>query len=246
MISIGCLIYRSIEHAKFVYRSILQTTPMLLSGEAEFYFIANLPDPKLLYNLHALNYPFKVHMPRPWSQAQLRTRGISKPTYMSDVYSGCNRVFSEASGDHCCLISSDMAFSPGWLEALVAEQNGNRIVTSQLVEPTLYSDGNFGGAYAKDFGDNIDTFDAAAFLHYASLVAERGTRPGGQFVPMLVPMRLWHLNGGYPEGNILQENAEYGLAGDMAMHHRWAALGVEHVTALSSVVYHFCQGEMRS
>lgn len=240
MISIGCLIYRSINYATFVYDSVHKYTPMLKSKDAEFYFVANDPPPWLQAELFERKYRFHTHFP---PERERRQPGISQPDYMAHVYSGCNRVFGEASGDMCCLISSDMAFSPGWLEQLLKEQDGNRIVTSQLIEPSSRAN-QWAGSHVGEFGEDISEFDEAAFLRRAAAVRAPGTRPGGQFVPALIPMALWHKNGGYPEGNI-DDGSEFGIPGDLAMHRRWAALGAEHVTALSSVVYHFGSGEMR-
>jgi hypothetical protein len=245
VISIGCLIYRSPAHADFVYDSLVRHTPWLAEGRAEFYFVANNPTEEVLRHLESRGYPFVIHRPQVVLDFELKLMGLAKPDYMTAVYSGCNRIFSAARGEYCCMVSSDMAFSPGWLEALVEEQDGSRIVTSQLVEPPKGAN-IAAGSIVQSFGENVDKFDETGFLAFAAATKVPGTRPKGQYVPALIPMRLWHENGGYPEGNIFSDASDYGTPGDRAMHERWERLGVSHVTAKASVVYHFVEGELRA
>jgi hypothetical protein len=245
VISIGCLIYRSPAHADFVYDSLYRHTPWLKEGLAEFYFVANGATDEVLDHLVECGFPHVRHNPPVIYDHQLKARGLAKPDYMTSVYSGCNRIFAEAKGEYCCMVSSDMAFSPGWLEGLMEAQDGTRIVTSQLIEPPKGAN-VAAGSIVQSFGENVDNFDEPGFLAFADGARVHGVRPKGQYVPVLIPMALWHANGGYPEGNVFSEASDYGTPGDRAMHERWERLGVSHVTAKSSVVYHFVEGEKRA
>lgn len=241
MVSIGCLIYKSTTYCDFVYDSLRKHTPMLRDGGAEFYFVANDATDDVLEHLCSKGYRFHAQMNTPFTDEQNEPRGIAKPEYLARVYKGCNRIFSEASGDTVVMVSSDMAFSPYWLEALLYHQDGTRIVTSQLVEPPESANISR-GSYPVSFGTSPNEFDEAAFLDFVEAKRKSGIRLGGQYVPVCIPMKLWHMNGCYPEGNVVNGD-EWGIPGDRVLHERYARLGSEHVTATDSVVYHFVGGE---
>ena len=137
-----------------------------------------------------------------------------------------------------------MAFSPGWLDGLLRLQDGKSIVTSQLVEamePDLAH-----GSIHKDFGCSPGEFDEQGFLSFANTIRKTDQRIGGQYVPVCIPSKLFSECGGYPEGNLdTPWNGCAGYPADVAMHDRYLKLGVPHVTALDSIVYHFFRGEIR-
>jgi hypothetical protein len=243
MISIGCLIYRSPRYCDFVYDSLHRYTPALVDGTAEFYFVANDATPEVLTHLTSKGYRHYVHTNTPMTRERMLARGLAFPIYMPNVYKGFNRIISEASGEYVVTISSDMAFSPGWLEALIAAQDGNSIVSSQLLEGSARAN-TAAGSIPCDLGYTIHGFDEGAFLNWAAKHRADGTRPGGQYGPMMLPMAAVHRNGVFPEGNVADGNY-YGLPGDRVMAERWAKLGTPHITARGSVVYHFYEGEMR-
>lgn len=224
--------------------SIHKHTPELSSGEAEFYFIANDPEPHLLAHLQRRGYRHYVQRNTHFTEDELRAKGFGWPEYSNRVYRACNRVWSEAIGENVVLVSSDMAFSPGWLTSMLRIQDGRTIVTSQLVEPMGADIPH--GSIEKDFGTNPNEYRESEFLEFANSIRKQDQRPGGQYVPVCIPSKLWAEMGGYPEGNLdIKWNECPGYPADVALHDRYAKLGIPHVTAMDSIVYHFFRGELR-
>jgi len=243
VISIGCPIYRSAAYCDHVYNSLYKYTPHLSDGRAEFYFVANDATREVKAHLNSRGYPHYLQENSGFTDEELTARGLAEPEYITRCYRAFNRIYSEARGGICVQISSDFAFSPGWLDALLERNDGASIVSSQLIEPEDKANRE-AGAIIGDFGRHPRQFDEAGFLAKAEEVRRAGTRPGGQYGPWLIPMVLFHENGGYPEGN-LANGRKYGIPGDVALVRRYALLGTRHITACDSVVYHFCEGEMR-
>ena len=243
MISIGCPIFRSVAFCDFIYKSLHEHTPHLHDGRAELFFVANDATQEVLDHLVGAGYKHFVHTNTHRTDEENAARRIAKPDYLARVYRCLNRMMFEASGDTVIYVSSDMAFSPGWLDALLAEDDGNTLVTSQLVEPSPRIN-SAAGAILGDFGHHPSEFNKKAFEAVAREKRVQGTRLGGQYVPMLIPVELFHMNGGFPEGNV-GTASEFGIAGDRVFVDRYVRLGARHITATNSVVYHFTEGEMR-
>src|SRR5512138_3730965 len=55
--------------------------------------------------------------------------------YLSRVYRCWNYCVESSEADYVCLVNSDMAFAPGWLDALKKRLDGRTLPTSRLVEP---------------------------------------------------------------------------------------------------------------
>lgn len=242
-ISIASLIYRLPTFADSVWQSLHEFTPMLASGEARFFFVANDPEPELLRHLQLKGYPHVVQINPRYTEAELFAQGYGWPEYISRVYRGWNRAVLE-SDETCVLVNSDHLFSPNWLENLLAHLDANekQLVCCQSVEVP-----GFGGAWPVDFGRTPDTFRKAEFQQ---LVAERSQpgelRRGGVYMPVAFRRKFAIDAGLYPEGNL--HSGAYDriwLYGDADFFIRMQGrLGIRHVTALDSIVYHFCEGEM--
>ena len=246
MVSISSLIYRSAQYADAVYGSLHEFTPMLRSGDAEFTFVANDATPKLLRHLEERGYHHVVQENPRRSEAELFASGYGKPEYIHRVYRGWNRAIREARGNIVVLVNSDNLFSPNWLESLLEHVSGRAIVCSQLVERKHPGCRLFPGAYRGDFGTSPADFDKEAFLTSCQRMRRPGTRSGGAYMPCAFLKSTAEAVGGYPEGNLagrsFDEIAEYG---DRTFFKRLAHIGVLHVTALDSLVFHFKEGEMK-
>ena len=244
MISIGCPIYRSISFCDFVYESLMKNTPLLKNSGVEFYFVANDATPEVKKHLIDKGYRHFVQENTRFTDEQMKARGLAYPEYITRTYRGVNRILTEATGRYAVVISSDMCFSPGWLEALIRVQDGNTLVTSQLLEPPSFRANLALGSVVCDAGYHPNGFDEALFLSTADRARRVGVRPGGQFVPMMIPIPLVQKNGAFPEGNVY--NGDYwGIPGDISFTNRFIVAGTPHLTALDSIVYHFTEGEMR-
>jgi hypothetical protein len=241
-ISIAALIYRSRQFADSVYQSLQEFTPMLASGEAEFFFVANDPEPALLSFLESRSYPHVVQRNPRYSEQRLFEHGYAVPEYISRVYRGWNRAILE-SAEICVLVNSDHLFSPRWLESLLAPllENEKLLVCSQAVELP-----GFGGAWPVDFGRTLSDFRKQEFLEFVEQNRQPGVRPGGVYMPVAFHRKYAIGAGLYPEGNLhggsYQKVAKFG---DAAFFERMAErYDIQHCTAMDSVVYHLRQAEL--
>ncbi len=243
-VSIICLIYRSARLADWVWESVWRYTPMLQTGEAEFLFVANDPTDALLHHLQKKGYPFVVNRNPNVSDAELFRQGYAKPAYISRVYKGYNQGILQARGERIVLINSDNYFSPDWLENLLKYSTFKNIVCSRLVEPGHPKHAFFPTALRANFGRTSDTFRDADFQAYVLKHKQTGLQEGGAYMPCLMWRELAYYVGLYPEGNLA--GADFDTVrryGDEAFYDKLTALGVRHVTALDSIVYHLKEGE---
>ncbi|NJN93733.1 MAG: glycosyltransferase [Anaerolineales bacterium] len=244
-ISIVSLIYKSKKFADWVYNSVLEFTPQIARGNAEFFFVANDPTDDLVAHLENKKYQHVVQVNPRRTEQELFQMGYGKPEYIHRVYRGWNRAILEAQGSIVVLVNSDNYFSPNWLENLLKYYQNNTVVCSQLVERRHPKYGSFPGAYHGEFGNHPDNFDRQGFLKYAERVCKTGTRPGGAFMPCMLNKELAIKAGLYPEGNIAGSSfGEVIGYGDEVFFKKLGKLGVHHFTAFDSIVYHLKEGEM--
>lgn len=232
MVSIGCLIYRSTKYADATWNSIHEFTPEIGNG-VRFFFLANDATPEVIEHLRAKRYPFIEHR-----NEEYGLDGYDPPLYIRGVYMGWNRALME-SDETAVLTSSDFMYSPGWFSWLLSELNDRTIVTSKIVERRHPIHGINSRAWEKDFGDHPDRFDKHGFLDFVSQTRKGDTESGGSYGPIAVHKSNALKVGLYPEGN---PRSTYG---DREFFDRLGKIGVNHVTSLNSVVYHFKEGEMR-
>ena len=157
MISIAALIYKSVNYADALVNDLLEFTPKLKTGEAEFYFVANDPTDKLLKHLEKKNYKFFLNNNEKYSEEQLFKMGYGKPEYIHRVYRGWNFAIEKAQ-DIVVLVNSDNMFSPNWLENLLKHLTEKTIVSSQIVERTHPLWDIFPGVLRGEFGNTIKTY----------------------------------------------------------------------------------------
>jgi len=243
-ISIVSLIYRSIRFADAVYDSVVRHTPLIQSGDAEFFFVANDPSQSVVDHIRSRGIKCFVQNNDRKTEDELFRAGIGWPEYISRVYKGWNRAILEAQ-PVVVLVNSDCLFSPGWLENLLKHASPERVVCSQLFERKHPKYGIFPGAYHGEFGNHPDNFNDDAFLQAAQSVSRPMLRPGGAYMPCLFYKDIALNAGMYPEGNIAGKSFRHIVRyGDEDFFLRLAMLGVSHVTAMDSIVYHFKEGEM--
>ena len=237
--SIACLIYKSVNWLEFVYEQVLKYTDM---KDTEFFFVANDASDEVLQYLRDNHLPYFQFTNTPAHQ---------KEWYINNVYRAYNYASQVAKGDFLVLINSDMAFTPGWLDALIAAYNGRNLVSSRLVESGKLGTGKYG--IEKDFGRTYSQYREDDFQSYAETLREDKVSSGGLFMPLLVNKKHFDKIGGYPEGNIKKGSSIFGtniaqpgdpqISGDNVLMQRMATIGIEHQTAMNSVVYHFQCGE---
>lgn len=248
-ISIACLIYKSTRWLQFVYDQVRRHTD-LVALDAEFYFVANDACPAVLEYLQTHQIPHYVHENTPLQRQEW---------YINNVYRAWNTACRRARGEYVVLINSDMAFTPGWLDRLMAHDAPGRMVTSRLVERGILQSGQYG--IECNFGNVPTDYQETAFLNYARSIVPVSPAPvlypGGLYMPMWIRREDLERVGYYPEGNPLRgsnmdqpvyatrEQAGQCISGDRVLVEKLRRIGVEHWTAFDSVVYHFQEGEMR-
>jgi len=241
-VSIICLLYQSTRLADWVYQSLIDHTPKLQTGEAEFFFVANDPTRELVDHLRHKGYPFIININERLTDQELSEKGYAKPEYIRRVYQGYNQGIRHAQGNLVCLINSDHYFSPDWLENLIKYANYNKIITSQLVEPEHHLP-VYWSAYNGEFGTSIEKFDKEGFLAYADRRRTTGLYQSGAHMPCLMYKDILLYTGLYPEGNMIDFETGDTIPGDIYMFDKLKKLNVKHLTSLDSIVYHLGEGE---
>ena len=245
-ITIASLIYKSPVYADAVWESVHKFTPELHNGEAEFFFIANDPTDELIAHLEEKNYKYYININPPKTEEELFRMGYARPEYIHRVYRGWNKVFEYACGDIVVLVNSDMQFSYHWLKNLIKHLEKNTIVASRLIErPNSVYSARWPGAIQFDFGNNPNNFEEDKFLLFSKIVSVKDTIPGGAFMPCAVYWDVAMKAGLFPEGNIAGESWDDVLffGDNYFFYHRLWDMGVVHITALDSIIYHYGEGE---
>jgi glycosyltransferase involved in cell wall biosynthesis len=237
--SIVCLVYKSAEWARFVYEQVLRYTDM---SDKEFFFVANDASDEVLAFLRA-NYIPHVE----WNNSEAQR----SEWYINNVYRAYNFGAHQARGDLLVFINTDMAFSPGWFEALWEGYDGASAVASRLVESGKLRTGEHG--IEKDFGTTPADYREQDLVEFAQDIRELTVVEGGLYMPLMVRRDTFLSVGGYPEGNPqpggdifnprMASQGEPCISGDNVMIQRLASRGVRHRTACDSVAYHFQMGE---
>jgi len=254
MITIVCLVYKSIEYADFTIENIYKYTPMLKTGEAEFIFIANNATDEVKKHLKEKNYNHIVRDYECPSDQTLNHWGFAKPAYIHEVYSAYN-LGIEISKDIVCLVATDMAYSPDWLENLLKRLKYNTVVTSKLVETTennpygVFRNPRTGsGAHFGLFGGRISDFREEEFLKFVEEKKIDDTEIGGGHQPLLMYKWQAELVGMYPEGNLAGYKRNWNRVeqyGDDNLMTKLLSNGINFITSLDSIVYHLKEGEQR-
>lgn len=237
--SIACLIYKSVEWLDFVYKQLLKYTDL---KDVEFYFVANDASENVIKYLKNNHIPHYIHQ---------NSKSNKDEWYINNVYKAWNFAVHVAKGDLVVLINSDMSFSTGWLDALIAAYDGNNVISSRLVESGKLRSGIHG--IEKNFGKDISGYKEKNFLTFANSISKKKIVEGGLYMPILLRKNHFLKVNGYPEGN-LKKNAdifsndiaskkEEQVPGDKVLIQKLKTIDVKHVTAFNSIVYHFQEGE---
>ena len=243
-ISIICLIYKSPKLADFFYESLIKYTPLLKSGKAEFFFVANDPTNELLKHLKKKHYPFILNNNKIINDNELFSMGYAKPEYIRRVYMGYNAGIKHAKGDKIVLLNSDNFFSKDWLENLLKYLSYNRIICSTLVEPGHEVFGVFPQAKCANFGNTIENFKNDSFQTYANKIRKTGLKTNGAYMPCIMYKDVAILAGLYPEGNLAGNNVnDVKYYGDMYFYQKLSSFNIKHYTSKDSIVYHLKEGE---
>lgn len=273
MISIFALIYKSPAYADSLIASLNATTPELLDGTAEFFFLANNATHEVRHHLVKKGYTHYVRVepiPPPDESPPDIFRGYNerlqlseqeksrsdKYDYMVDVYGGWNAGIEHARGDIIVPVNSDHVFADGWLTEL-----RRRWRPSVLLSPVMFEPGRGGnkirfprkngtGAFPLEAGTAPSEFDEDAFRSACRKhpVSPRLTR-GGCYMPCMMLKQVVIDHGMFRPGNIRRPRGNYantGFPADVAFFKKLSKqAGMDHQTCHTSFCYHFQEGEMR-
>ena len=241
-VTVFSLIYKDVGWLEFVYTQFLKKTSL---DNIEFYFVANDANESVISFMLQNYIPFYNFS---------NTEEHKQEYYINNVYRAYNYGVSKARGEYVLMLNSDMAFSEGWLDALMENCDTGFCVASRLVEQGKLSTGKHG--IEKNFGNSRESYDEAGFEAYAESISSNRVEEGGLNMPLLVRKSDFHAVGGYPEGNIVPDSDPFNpviasagvpvVSGDAAFIQKLEKIGIRHITARNSIVYHFQEGERRS
>ena len=246
-VTLICLIYSGIDWLEFAYGELLLLQKEFEDDKVEILFCANDASQEVLDFLKYNNIP----------HIQFNNSDPNEH-YISRVYRAYNYATSIAESDYCLLVNSDMAYAPGFLTKILMERDKDSFVVAKLVESGTLKPGPL--AIKKNFGKTLKRFRRKAFYKYALRKEEFGIAEGGLFMPLLVARAEFLNLGGFPEGNItpdsldtylrtdryqIAEPGEPCISGDKALFNKAKLNGINHVTSLRAIAYHFQEGEKR-
>tara|TARA_R110000803_G_C11989495_1_gene321979 strand:- start:35477 stop:36202 length:726 start_codon:yes stop_codon:yes gene_type:complete len=233
-IEIISLVYKSKSYLDFICSQLASSLCKADGWDVSARVVGNNPAAEILNALPDCGTPYSVYNdPEP------------EAYYLERVYRCWNHAVQTSRYDNVCLVNSDMAFSPDWLDNLLKHHDGVNIPCSRLVESGKLDSGQHG--IDMDFGRTPSEFrveEFTSFATYVSQVCAEIVKPGGLFMPVVFNREQFLSRGGYPEGN-QDAGAPGEKSGDAyffndILEQRYV---MKHVTAFDSVVYHIQEGE---
>lgn len=228
-ITIALLIYRSPDYLDFVMQSLME-------NESEIHDI---------YYLIVCNDATSEVLARAehWSNMNGRIRFVDHRNenpddwYIQNVYNAWNRCLAECDTPYICFVNSDMAFSPGWLDALARYDLGRYIPTSRLVESGRMP--SLPGLLSLNYGQTLKSFQKDEFEKTAAnLKLIPGFTPNvGAYMPSLFETETLKSIGGWRKnmGNIPGDRITFATL--------LSRFGMTPIMVHDSIVYHFQRGE---
>lgn len=229
MITVIGMIYKAPTYLDFMMKGIQKLN-------TNYLVIANDPSTTIIDKLNADNIRHIIYRDR-----------TPNDYYMNRIYRAWNFGGRRAEGDILIFINSDMAFSPNWLENLLAHLDRSTIPCSRLIESGKLLSGTH--AISKDFGRSPDDFNETNFINYSCSIKKNEAHAGGLFMPCAFYKDDFVNSGGYPEGNIYSGGigafgTKFLQSGDDYFFNNNPVMKVKkHITVFSSIVYHIQEGE---
>lgn len=229
------MIYKSVKYLDFMW-SQMQRYCQSSKYKIQYLVIANDATDSILKRLAEKKIPYLVY------------KDEKHDYYLNRVYRAWNFGGMSVKSDAIIFVNSDMAFTPGWIDALMARLNSETIPCSRLIESGKLKSGEL--AISKDFGRTVDEFDEDRFLEYAKTVSIKMVCKGGLYMPCAFYTKDFSLSGGYPEGNIHaggvgDSSTKVLESGDRHFFYSNQVMRTKkHITVYDSIVYHIQEGEI--
>ena len=150
----------------------------------------------------------------------------------SDTFNAAAQL---ASCDYVAYLHNDIVLGPGFLENLEKHVAPDRVVSYTTIEPPIFGDHTRPGKLIFDFGQSLETFDKDAFREYCEIEHARyadQTEPGITFFMCMPRKALLEIGGLDPLYNPM-------FCEDDDLIRRWKMYGMECITALDAICYHF-------
>lgn len=248
VVTVIALIYRSSSFARDFYQSLMEATPELRTGVAEFFYVANNPGRRVIRTLQQLEIPHHVFVSPVLTDRQHFLKGYAAPEYIGRVYRAYNFGVQMAKSDLVVLLNSDMVMSQNWLSQLLEESDNLTVLSPKLVERKHPRFGVFPGAEEKNLGRDFRSMDFLGWKHFTEQYIEKhqsdNLHEGGPYMPALFRKLWFETLGGFPEGNIAGSSYDDVLEyGDESFFNTLKSVGIAHKTTPRALCYHFKEGE---
>jgi hypothetical protein len=248
-VSIIALIYKSPSYAVNFYKELVDSTPELKDGLANFFYVANNANRKTLKALTKNKLPFYDFRRPELAIEKHKQTPFAAPEYIGRVYAAYNYGVEKSVTELVVLLNSDMILSPGWLSQMLSFYTPGEVLSPTLIERNHPNFGVFPGAIESDFGSNFKNFrktEWVRFCHsYSNSIANK--KDGGPYMPALMPREIFLKLGGFPEGNLrgddYYEVSEYG---DQYFFRILKENLFIHRSLTNIFCYHFKEGEKNS
>jgi GT2 family glycosyltransferase len=156
----------------------------------------------------------------------------TEPKTFSDTF---NIAATLATKPYVAYLHNDIVLAPGFLENLEKHVAANRVVSYTTIEPPIFADHPRPGKLIYHLGTSLETFDKQELHNYVArqqqIFADK-TEPGITFFMCMPRAALLDIGGLDPLYNPM-------FCEDDDLIRRWKMYGMECITALDAICYHF-------
>lgn len=246
-VEVVALIYKSVKYLDFIMDQLSKEWNAVPGWNVGVRIVGNDPTVEVMDHLKKSGFRYSEYRdahPTHW--------------YLDRVYRAWNWCVATSDFENVCLVNSDMAFSPGWLESLLKHHDGVNIPCSRLVESGRLTSAE-PHTISNNFGRHPSEFRQQEWTDYANSIKQDKIEEGGTYMPCVFNRQRFMDAGGYPEGNLYKVGPDVweagwkGRAGNPPdsksgdfhfMREKMAEkYGMKHITVFDSLCYHFQEGE---
>jgi GT2 family glycosyltransferase len=146
-----------------------------------------------------------------------------------------NKAAELATRPYVAYLHNDIVLGPNFLENLEKHVSPSRVVSYTTIEPPIFGDHTRPGKMIFNFGTSLETFFKDDFREYCEIEQARyedRTEPGITFFMCMPRAALLEIGGLDPLYNPM-------FCEDDDLIRRWKMYGMECITALDAMCYHF-------
>ena len=146
-----------------------------------------------------------------------------------------NKAAELATTDYVAYLHNDIVLAPDFIENLEKHINPDTVVSYTTIEPPIFAGHERPGKLIHDLGTELETFDKGALYAYVETQKSKyanKTEPGITFFMCMPRIKLLELGG-------LDNLYNPMFCEDDDLIRRWELLGMNLLTALDAICYHF-------